>query len=863
MIEPTPMMRQYLALKAQHQDKILFFRLGDFYEMFLEDAHEASKLLGLTLTQRQGVPMCGIPYHAASSYIKKLLDLGKRIAVCEQNAPQGGKGMMGREVVEVLSPGAVVDDNLMNGGASQYLVALFWQNQHCALAASDFSTGEIWTTVVRWENGEALQRELLRFQPREILLEEGMREAYPELASWEKKESSPLITELPPWYFELARTKDRVLRHFEVVSPAALGWQPHSLELIPLGVLLSYADSRWPGKNPEHLKKLKKYRPEDYMGIDEATAKSLELSDRNRGGEGFTLWKVLNATETAPGARLLKSWIHFPLKNLDEILARQSDVAYYVESPSQHQKTRDTLSGMFDWERLTSRLVLDKASPRDLGGVLVCLERTEELANFWEQRHLDEAQVSLSQELRQELANERDFLKSALNKELPTALQDGGVFAPGFNAQLDQDRFARDHGEELIQGYAEKEKQKFSLNTLRIKNNKILGYFFEVSRVQAQNLPTHFRRKQSLVGTERYTTDELEALQVSVETAQSRVLEIERTLYEELIKRLRSHVIAFQKAAYFCSYVDAVQSLAAVARRFKYTRPDLHQGYALEIRAGRHPMVEAALRETPFVPNSVNFSESDILHLLTGPNMAGKSTFLRQTALIVLLAQMGSFVPAEYAKVGIVDQIFCRVGSGDDLSRGESTFLVEMNETSYILRQATSSSLIVMDEVGRGTSTRDGLSLAWALCEYLLNRVRAKTLFATHYHELTALEHSEKHNFCLAVEEDGADVIFLRRVIPGAADHSYGIYVARLAGLPTELLQRARNILEGLLPENEVPLGEKQKKKPLQTSIVQASLFDEKELLLAEIAGLELNRVTPLEALNLINSWQKSLKGNR
>ncbi len=863
MIEPTPMMRQYLTLKAQHQDKILFFRLGDFYEMFLEDAHEASKLLGLTLTQRQGVPMCGIPYHAASTYIKKLLDLGKRIAVCEQNAPQGGKGMMGREVVEVLSPGAVVDDNLMNGGASQYLVALFWQNQHCALAASDFSTGEIWTTVVRWEKGEALQRELLRFQPREILLEEGVREAYPELASWEKSESSPLITELPPWYFELARTKDRVLRHFEVMSPAALGWQPHSLELIPLGVLLAYADSRWPGKNPEHLKKLKKYRPEDYLGIDEATAKSLELSDRNRGGEGFTLWKVLNSTETAPGARLLKSWIHFPLKNLDEILARQADVAYYVESPSPHQQIRDTLSGMLDWERLTSRLVLDKASPRDLGGLLVCLERTGDLAKFWDQRRLDNAPISLSQEVQQELASEQEFLRSALNKELPLVLQDGGVFAPGFNAQLDQDRFARDHGEELIQGYAEKEKQKSSLNTLRIKSNKILGYFFEVSRVQAQNLPSHFRRKQSLVGTERYTTDELEALQVTVETAQARVLEIERNLYEDLIKRLRSHVVAFQKAAQFCSYVDAVQSLATVARRFHYTRPELHPGYDLEIRAGRHPMVEAALKETPFVPNSVNFSETDVLHLLTGPNMAGKSTFLRQTALIVLMAQMGGYVPAEFARVGIVDQIFCRVGSGDDLSRGESTFLVEMNETSYILRQATSASLIVMDEVGRGTSTRDGLSLAWALCEYLLNRIRAKTLFATHYHELTALEHPEKHNFCLAVEEDGADVIFLRRVIPGAADHSYGIYVARLAGLPTELLQRATSILEGLLPENEVSLGEKQKKKVIETPIVQASLFDENELLLTEIAGLELNRLTPLEALNWIDHWQKSLKAKR
>ncbi len=853
------MMRQYLALKAQHQDKILFFRLGDFYEMFLDDAHEASKLLGLTLTQRQGVPMCGIPYHAASSYIKKLLDFGKRIAVCEQSAPQNGKGMMGREIVEVLSPGAVVDDSLLNGETSQFLVALYWQNQHCALAASDFSTGELWTTVVRWENGEALQRELLRFQPREILLEEGLRDAYPDLIFWKNRELAPLVTELPPWHFELNKARDRVLRHFDVVSPSALGWQPHALELIPLGVILSYADSRWPGKNPEHLKKLNKYRPEDFVGLDEATVKSLELSDRARSGEGMTLWKVLNATETAPGSRLLKTWIHFPLKNREEILARQSDVAYFVEAPNPHDKVRKVLDGMLDWERLTSRLILDKASPRDLGGLCLCLERTLELANLWELRQLpDQPPISLSKVVQKELAEERDYLRSALHSELPTSLQEGGVFAPGFDENLDKDRFARDHGEDLLQAYAEQEKQKFSLTTLRIKNNKILGYFFEVSRIQAQSLPPHFRRKQSLVGTERYTTDELETLQNTVSTAHMRVLEHERALFTTLVKRLRSHLTAFQKAAYFCSYVDAIQSLATVAKRYHYIRPQLHDGYTLEIRSGRHPMVEAALRETPFVPNSVQFAQNDILHLLTGPNMAGKSTYLRQIALIVLMAQMGSFVPAEFADIGIVDQIFCRVGSGDDLSRGESTFLVEMNETSNILRQATSSSLIIMDEVGRGTSTRDGLSLAWAICEYILHHIQAKTLFATHYHELTALEHPAKNNFCLSVEEDGADVIFLRKVIPGSADHSYGIYVARLAGLPSELLTRASDILSGLLPEN--PIVSERRSKPLDKPRLQPSLFDEKDLLLTEISGLDLNNLTPLEALKFIDRWQKSLK---
>jgi DNA mismatch repair protein MutS len=859
MPDPTPMMRQYLELKAEHPDKILFFRLGDFYEMFRQDAQEASKLLGLTLTHRQDEPMCGIPYHAASGYIKKLLDAGKRIAVCEQTASVTGRGMMSRQITEIFSPGSVVDDNFLTANKPQYVLALFGNKSHYALAFADFSTGEILSSEIPWgEGSQALIREIVRLQPKEILIRESSQTNDTRLLEvLAALQADFLITTLPDWCFGFQSCLTRVLKHFDVASPKALGWRSDSLEIVALGVILDYAESRWPGRSLAHLKNFRRYFPGDFMGIDEATARSLEITQSARGGDDWTLFRVLDGTCTSLGGRRLRAWLRFPLKNKQVLETRQGKVEYFLENPNKHLEVRRLLGGMGDWERLTSRLSLDKAGPRDLLGLESSMEKTLNLLDVLEEpfeKVLKEEETSL---LQKNLA----VLQRALDRNAASNLQEGGVIAEGFDEQLDSLRYARDHGAELLQNYADEEMKQHGLSTLRLKNNRIIGYFFEVSRLQSENLPNHFRRKQSLVTSERYTTDRLETLQETVAVAKERCIALEKELFLQLTDELKKELKIFQKVAETVAECDVFQGLAWVAQRQRYVRPEIHEGYELSIDAGRHPIVEAALQERSFVPNSVHFENSEILHLLTGPNMSGKSTYLRQTALIVLMAQIGSYVPAASAKIALVDQIFCRVGSSDNLAGGESTFLVEMNEVSNILRNATRKSLVIMDEVGRGTSTRDGLSLAWAICEYLLGVVKAKTLFATHYHELTELKDPGKFNYCVSIQEDGEDVIFLRKVVPGAAEHSYGIYVAKLAGLPPSLLERAQQILEELLTSFDTENGPVFKISE-KSKTQQGKLFDENSLVLDEIQSLDLDKTTPLEAMNRLERWKRLLKGN-
>lgn len=853
MAEPTPMMRQYQEIKDRHRDKILFFRLGDFYEMFQDDARLASRLLGLTLTHRHGEPMCGIPYHSAQPYIRKLLDAGKSIAVCEQvSVPGAEKGIVRREVVDVLTPGTLVEDGYLGSSGANYTVSLAFSSDRVALAAADLSTGEFLTTQFRLQGrAEPLERELSRFQPRELLVAEAALESYPFLQGLVQGFSGLTVTRLPSWKFETKGGYRRLLEHFGVLSLQAFGLDEGALDVAAAGALLEYWQQNSPGRSLGHVRTLTPYKASEFLQIDPQSARSLEVTANTRdGGPTFTLFSALDRTQTAPGARLLRSRLLFPLVDPGAIEVRLGAVATLVDDAELLEEVRTRLGGQLDVERLAARLALDKASPRDLLGLESSVGRALDLVSLVSARAPTLAPGSAwGDESRHRLAAWAQELSRALLRDPATVIHEGGLIQPGFHTDLDELRHLRDHSQEVLEAYLAEEQQATGLSQLRLKYNRIIGHYFEVSKARLDQLPGHFRRKQSLVGSERFTTARLGEIEDTLLHAQERIFELERRLFLELRDASRALVVDFQALAAWTAGVDVAAGLAKTAVLQRYVRPTFSTGAELVIDQGRHPVVEASLPE-PFVPNSVAFGPGDTLFLITGPNMAGKSTYLRQTALIVLMGQIGSFVPARQAQWTPVDRIFCRVGASDHLARGESTFLVEMNETAHILRNATPSSLVIMDEVGRGTSTRDGLSLAWAICEHLLDVVGAKTLFATHFHELTALVHPGLKNFSMEVVEEGDEVVFLRRVVAGAADHSYGLHVARLAGVPGPVLARAAQILDNLPPEAGTAVP--RKGRPLPEPEAQLDLFDPEDRLRAELRGLEVDRLTPLEALNLL-----------
>jgi DNA mismatch repair protein MutS len=852
MAEATPMMRQYQEIKERHRDKILFFRLGDFYEMFQGDAKEASRLLGLTLTHRHGEPMCGIPYHAAQPYIRKLLEAGRSIAVCEQvSVPGADKGIVRREVVDILTPGTLVEDGYLAASGSNYTAALAFSADLCALAAADLSTGELRATQFRLAGrAEPLEKELARFQPRELLISDEAFEAYPFLAPLVKAVGGLTVTKLPPWRFDRASGHRRLLEHFGVLSLHAFGLDEASAENAAAGALLEYWQLNSPGRSLGHVRSLLVYRAVDYLQIDPQSARSLEVTANTRdGGTAFTLFSVLDCTLTAPGSRLLRSRLLFPLVDRMAIEARLDGVALLAEAPELLERVRSLLTGQLDVERLAARLALEKASPRDLLGLEGSVRQGLLLAALTGAEAPALAPgTHWAPESRAALAAAADRLGAALLRDPAPTLVEGGLIQAGFDAELDKLQHLRDHSQEVLDAYLAEEQQAASLPQLRIRYNKIIGYYFEVSKARLDQLPAHFRRKQSLVGSERFTTPRLGEIEETLLHAQERIYELEKRIFLALRDELKALVPDFQALAAWSAGLDVAAALARTAVLQRYVRPRFSDRSELVLEAARHPVVEAVLTQDPFVPNSVAFAPEDTLFLITGPNMAGKSTYLRQTALIVLLGQIGSFVPASAARWSPVDRIFCRVGASDHLARGESTFLVEMNETAHILRNATPASLVIMDEVGRGTGTRDGFSLAWAICEHLLDVVGAKTLFATHFHELTALKHPALKNWSMAVLEEGDEVVFLRKVVPGAADHSYGLHVARLAGVPGPVLVRAAQILENLPPEDGTAVPKRGRAQPEP----QLDLFAPEDALRAEVRSLDLDRLTPLDALNLL-----------
>lgn len=796
----TPLMAQYQSIKSEHQEAILFFRMGDFYEMFFDDAKIAAEELKLVLTAREKtsdnpIPMAGIPHHAYRGYAAKLIHKGYKVAICEQvSDPKAGKGIVDRAVTQVLTPGTILEEELLEAGSHNFLAALARDGESTVLLKVDISTGEAFASQTRGRLAlDAIGEELLRARPRELLLPK-------ELSHSEK---------VAEWIEELGLSESSVTS-FERVprpSPKALadffaGSPPPSVQLDPalgkcLGLVHRYLE-RTQGGQVQHFRRLEWIELESRMQLDPATVRNLELTETliERSREG-SLLGVLDKTATSMGSRLLRSWLLHPLRDRDELVGRQDAVEALLRSLEARREIRTLLKRVYDIPRCLGRINAGATSPRDLALLRSSLEAFPELYDASSQAGLGgHAEALLG------LEDLHQLLEEAVVEDPPSKLDDGGVLRAGYDSELDRLRGLSQNAKDWIDAFAERQRERTGIKSLKVKFNKVFGYFLEVTKANLHLVPDDFERKQTLVNLERYVTEELKAREAEILGAEEKARALESELFQELKERVRDRFRELQAAGLAASRLDVLCTLAQVAEERGYTRPELVESRTFEVQGGRHPVVEALLRDESFVPNELELDPDSgaSLVLLTGPNMAGKSTFLRQTALIQLLAQIGSFVPADSARLGLVDRIFTRVGASDDLSRGESTFMVEMREAAFILARATDRSLVILDEIGRGTATFDGLSIAWAMVEHLVrSRVNPKVLFATHYHELTDLESRQEgiRNLSVCVEEQGEDILFLHRVRPGPADKSYGIHVARLAGFPPEVVARAREILEG------------------------------------------------------------------
>jgi DNA mismatch repair protein MutS len=851
--EPTPMMKQYLSIKEQHKDAVLFFRMGDFYEMFRDDAREVSRLLNLTLTKRQGISMCGIPYHASQNYIGRLLKLGKKVAICEQTEmPPKGKGIAKREVVEIITPGTIVDEDFLDKGSNNYLAALGYTKDLLNFSYIDLSTGEFFTTTSTLERGkEFLRSELFRLAPGELILQESLLE----IDEFHfLQEGQFILNKMPDWSFDIRAGEALLKKQFASNSLKAFGIENDSPLVLSPGVLLDYIEETSKSLLP-HITAIRVYSESDYLALDEATRKNLELvRNLQDGTKHYTLFEILDQTMTPMGTRLLKNWIQHPLKDMGPILYRQERVDVLHHEQLILQKLREDLKPILDLERLTARVAMDKAHGKNLLAIGKSIGQYRHIQKTFKESPKAGELLYEPDIHEKELDELTDLLDQAILDEPSILLTEGRIIRDGYHDELDHLRNLKKNSRQILDEYLEKEKHDSGINNLKIKYNKIIGYFFDVTKSQLEQVPRHFIRRQSLVGSERFTTERLAQIETEINSASDKIIELEKELFLQVRQEVKEKLELLQKVSRFFSKIDCLQSLAYCATINGYIKPKLTEESAMLINNGRHPVVEYHLPPGEFVPNSLEIDSAHIsFALITGPNMAGKSTFLRQTALITLMAQIGSFIPALGSEISLVDRIFCRVGATDNLARGESTFLVEMNETAYILRNSTSKSLIIMDEVGRGTSTEDGLSIAWAISEYLLNTIQAKTLFATHYHELTDLDHPRLKNFSLKVEERGQEVLFLKKINEGPSNNSYGIHVASLAGIPREVISRAREILKS------IEKGEGKQVPPPKEKTEQIALFDEREMIFSDLEGLNINEMTPLDALKRIDNWKKRL----
>jgi len=869
-MEDTPLMQQWREVKARHRDALVFFRVGDFYELFFGDAEEGSRILGLTLTSRNNgaaarVPLAGIPAKALDEYLGRLVKLGRRVAVCEQvEDPALAKGIVKREVVETITPGTVVQDNLLQAKRNNHLVALVPDGEGAwGMAALDLSTGEV---EVQQVSTSDLVSELGRFEPSELLAGKGWEEAVENLGGGGLPPGLPL-TRRDDWIFDEGFAREELERIYSVQSLEGFGFQREDGVLVrAAGGLLAYVGEIRPG-GVDHLRGPRIIRAGTSMVLDEMTRRNLELVESIRAGEGRTLLDVLDDTVTAMGGRLLRKWILRPLVESRVIWRRQEAVEALTRDRELRSSFRDALRGITDLERLAGKVGTGRVGPRDLLGLSRSLSPLPALQGM---------AAGVSSELLAQLLEEmdtlsdlRELLEAGVSPEAPPNLQDGGVIRDGFNQELDELRSVRNGARDFIAGLQVRERERTGIGSLKVGFNKVFGYYLEVTRANLDRVPEEYVRKQTLANGERYFTPELKEWEEKVFGAEDRILALETDLFGQLRSSVAAEVARLQDTAGRLAQLDVLCNLAEVGVHRRYVRPEVHSGFALEIREGRHPVVETMMPQEEFIPNDLVLDEEGRIVILTGPNMAGKSTVLRQVGLIQLLAQVGAFVPASSARLPVCDRIFTRVGASDALTRGQSTFMVEMNETAAIVHGAGERSLVLLDEIGRGTSTYDGVSIAWAVTEYLHERIGAKTIFATHYHELTQLGDllPRVRNLNVAVREVGEDIVFLRRLEEGGADRSYGIQVARLAGIPREVIQRAQELLvelEGTHSGGGEGLGRRGRLRPeSEPPPDQLSLFGIDHPVLTRLKEMEVDRMTPLEALNALATLRSVLLGGR
>ncbi len=875
----TPMMQKYIETKKEYADCILFYRLGDFYEMFFEDAKCVSKELELTLTGKscglkERAPMCGVPFHSAEGYITRLVSKGYKVAVCEQvEDPKLAKGLVKREVIRVVTPGTNCNLTSLDEGRNNYLMGIVSMDDLYGLSVVDVTTGEYLLTEV--DTSGKLLDEINKFMPSEIICNDSFYISGIDLEDLSGRMGIS-ISALAPHYFDEELCEKALCRHFSVSSLDGLGLKDYSIGITAAGAVMEYLMETQ--KNSlAHILSLVPYQTGKYMILDRNTRRNLELVEtlREKQKRGSLLW-VLDKTKTAMGARKLRSSLEQPLIDKDEIVKRHDAIDELNENMITREELREYLNPIYDLERLLSKISYKSANPRDLTAFHSSLQMLPHILflcqNF---------KSRLFQEFSQKLDPLEDLcslIASAIEEEPPLALHDGGIIRDGYDGQVDKLRAAKSDGKTWLATLETEERERTGIKNLKIKFNRVFGYYLEVTNSYKQLVPENWIRKQTLANSERYTTERLKELEDVVLGAEEKLYNLEYQLFCEIRDHIFTQVDRIQQTARTIAMLDMVTSLAYVAEKNNYVRPSLNEQGILNIREGRHPVIEQMIDHDMFISNDTYLDEdSHRLVIITGPNMAGKSTYMRQTALIVLMAQLGSFVPAAAADISLVDRIFTRVGASDDLASGQSTFMVEMTEVANILHNATKNSLIILDEIGRGTSTFDGLSIAWAVVEHIVDKknIGAKTLFATHYHELTELEGKLDgvQNYYIAVKEDGEDIVFLRKIAKGGADKSYGIQVAKLAGVPENVLKRAREIainLEGSM-QTMVPVGlaasqeTKADGSAPQQEMTQLSIFDavtsfRSEDILFELRDIDLTRVTPMDAINLIYKWQEKLK---
>ena len=880
----TPMMIQYRGIKEKYKTEVVFFRLGDFYEMFNEDAVEVSRLLNLTLTHRASQPMCGIPYHAAKIYIARLLRFGKKIVICEQvgEIPKGGKGIAERKVVEIITPGTAVEAEYLDGGRANYLAALSITKGTVGFAFIDVTTSSFratsWPAAKMAEN---FGKELNRAAPRELLLpvslknNEAIRNV---LAGY----GSISVSFYPDWDFSADLSYKKLTAQFKTANLKAYGLEPESPEVVPAGFLLDYLEKTTNAALP-HVSSIHVYSDSEFLIMDDSSRRNLEvLSNMRDGTSQYTLFECVDFTKTAMGGRLLRNWLLFPLTKLGQIKDRQAKVANFVDNRSLLDKVKADLSGILDVERLAGRIAMERAHAKDLQALRFSLEAWNHIKEYL-------GQYDFSFISDEEAKTICSLIEKSILDDPATSLTDGGIIKAGWSEELDHWRGVHDNFNQILADYEAEEKEKTGITTLRVKYTNAAGYFIEVSKGKLSNVPPHFIMRRALVNGDRYTTERLQELEQELNESSTKILELERDLFLEIRTSLAKYIPYLLALADEIANTDAACSFAQAALEHNWVRPEIEDSSYFEIKDGRHPVVENHIPTGEFVPNdallcaeegntgSGDEAEIPSFALITGPNMAGKSTYLRQNALIALLAQTGSYVPASSARLGIVDRIFCRVGASDNLAKGESTFLVEMTETANILHAATKRSLVIMDEVGRGTSTEDGLAIARAVSEYLLDTIGCKTFFATHYHELSRMEHRKLKMLCMDVREQNGSVVFLRKVKEGVTENSYGIHVAKLAGIPQNVIDRANVILahiQALASDHpiildNIPEDKKAESAPaasVQASTVQAppftpGLFSDEEIIISEILSTDTDNLTPLNALQIIARWKKTLSG--